>query len=236
MNIAHIAAHQDDEGFALGTMLKYRRDPGNSLLFICMTNGDKGMSFDPSIPLQEAAEIRDREMRSVAEALQAEYICLGAEDEFLFDSKEIRLKLIEALRAFKTDVLFTHWTQDYNLDHSITATITAQAAMNSIIASVQTESPPLSVTPKIFHIDVGEGYGFEGTHFVELDQELIDKKARIIRLHESQMQVMRKIGPDFADMLVQRSADLGRRAGVPYAEVFRPCLLDRRIPLAGMLP
>ena len=203
MNIVHVAAHQDDEGHSLGTLLKYKRQGEHNITLICTTNGDKGMSWNPEIPFEKAAAIRDREMRAVAEALGTDYICLGGEDEFLYDTKDLRLRLIDALRACKADLVFTHWIHDYNIDHTTTADLVFQAAMNSIIDSMATEHPALKDTPKIFYWDVGEGFGFEGTHFVEISEDLIREKVRIIRLHESQMEVMRKIGPDFADMLRQ---------------------------------
>ena len=236
MNIVHVAAHQDDEGHTLGTLLKYKQQGGHKITFICTTNGDKGMSFDPGIPYEEAAAIREREMQAVAAELEADYICLGATDEFLYDTREMRLKLIDALRASRADLIFTHWTSDYNLDHNPTSRLVFQASMNSIIASMPTKHPALEKTPKIFYWDVGEGFGFEGTHFVELSEEIALEKRRIIRLHKSQMEVMRRLGPDFGDLLHERAKDVGRRAGVPFAEMFRPCLASRRTPLANMLP
>jgi LmbE family N-acetylglucosaminyl deacetylase len=236
MNIVHVAAHQDDEGHSLGTLLKYKRRGAHRITLICTTNGDKGLSFSPEIPYGEAAAIRDREMRAVAAELGAEYVCLGAEDEFLYDTKEMRLALIDALRAAQAELIFTHWVRDYNLDHVMTSRLVFQASMNSIIASMATAHPALKVTPKIFYWDVGDGFGFEGTHFVELAEELALEKARILRLHASQMEVMRKIGPDFADLLLERARAVGQRVGVPYAEAFRPCLASRRTPLANMLP
>ena len=236
MNIVHVAAHQDDEGHTLGTLLKYRQQGGHRITLICTTNGDKGMSFSPEIPYPEAAAIRDREMRAVAEALGAEYVCLGGEDEFLYDTQEMRLRLMDALRAAGAELIFTHWVRDYNLDHTTTSRLVFQMSMNSIIASMKTEHPALKSTPKIFYWDVGDGFGFEGTHFVELSEELVREKMRIIRLHASQMEVMRKIGPDFADLLYERACAVGQRVGVPFAEMFRPCLASRRTPLANMLP
>ena len=236
MNIVHVAAHQDDEAHTLGTLLKYRTLGGHRIHLICTTNGDKGMSFSPEIPLAEAAKIRDREMRDVAAALGARYICLGASDEFLYDTEEMRMKLIDTLRECEADLIFTHWLNDYNLDHTMTSTLVFQCSMNSIISSMQSAHPALKVTPKVFYWDVGDGFDFEGTHFVALDEETIQEKARIIRLHKSQMEVMRKIGPDFADMAVDRARITGVRVGVPYAEMFRPCLASRRTPLANMLP
>jgi N-acetylglucosamine malate deacetylase 1 len=236
MNIVHVGAHQDDEGHTLGTLLKYRRQGGHRITFICTTNGDKGMSFSPEVPFAEAAAIRDREMRSVAAALDARYICLGASDEFLYDTQEMRMKLIDALRECEADLIFTHWPSDYNIDHITTSALVFQCSMNSIIASMQTAHPALKTTPKVFYWDVGDGFGFEGTHFVELDEELAKEKTRIIRLHKSQMDVMRKLGPDFGDILLERARLTGNRVGVPYAEAFRPCLASRRTPLANMLP
>jgi N-acetylglucosamine malate deacetylase 1 len=236
MNIVHVAAHQDDEAHTLGTLLKYRKQGGHAIHLICATNGDKGMSFSPEIPLAEAAKTRDREMREVAAALGARYTCLGAPDEFLYDTPEMRMKLIDALRECEADLIFTHWPCEYNLDHNTTSTLVFQCSLNSIIASMQSDHPALKVTPKIFYWDEGSRLGFEGTHFVALDEEIIREKERIIRLHRSQMEVMKKIGPDFADVAVERTRRAGERVGVPYAEAFRPCLASRRTPLANMLP
>ena len=236
MNIVHVGAHQDDEMFALGTFLKYRAKGEHTISFICVTNGDKGMSWDPSVPLEKAAKIRDKEMRAVADQFNAAYICLGESDEFLYDTKETRLKLIDYLRAFRAELIFTHWKEDYNLDHITTSNLVFQASMLSVIASIQTEHEPLNMTPKIFYCDVGEGYGFPGTHFVEIDENTMQDKLRIIRLHKSQIDVSGKMGPDYADRMMDRNTALGRRARIQYAEVFAPCLADRRIPLANMLP
>lgn len=236
MNIVHVGAHQDDEARALGTLIKYRRQGGHTITFICTTNGDKGFTFDTETPYEVAAATRDREMRAVAAALGAEYICLGVPDEFLYDNPETRLKLLEALRACKPDLIFTDWTSDYNTDHTITAEMVLQCAVLTIVASIRTQHPALSVTPKIFHCDPGHGFGFEGTHFVELSDEIVDEKVRVINLHESQMAIMRQIGGDWAEEHRQHCREMGARVGAPYAEVFRPCLMARRTPLANMLP
>jgi N-acetylglucosamine malate deacetylase 1 len=236
MNIVHVAAHQDDEAHTLGTLLKYRKQGGHRITMICTTNGDKGMAFSPDVTMAEAAKTRDREMREVAAALGARYICLGAPDEFLYDTQEMRMKLIDTLRECEADLIFTHWPSEYNLDHNTTSTLVFQCSLNSIIASMRSAHPALKVTPKIFYWDEGSRLGFEGTHFVALDEETIKEKARIIRLHKSQMEVMSRIGPDFADMAVDRARLAGDRVGVTYAEVFRPCLASRRTPLANMLP
>jgi hypothetical protein len=71
---------------------------------------------------------------------------------------------------------------------------------------------------------------------VELSEEIVDEKVRVINLHESQMAIMRQIGGDWAEEHRQHCRETGARVGVPYAEVFRPCLMARRTPLANILP
>ena len=159
----------------------------------------------------------------------------------MYDSKAVRLKLIDALRACRADLIFTDWIDEYNADHTITAQLVLQCAMLTMVASIKTEHPALAATPKIFHCDPGAGFagaglGFEGTHFVELNEAIVDEKVRVINLHESQMAIMRQFGGDWGEEHRRHCRAVGARAGVAHAEVFRPCLSPRRTPLANMLP
>ncbi len=236
MNVLFVGAHPDDEMSCLGTLLLYRRR-GDTLSLVCTTNGDKGMSDDPEFPHEECARIRDGEMRRVARELGASYACLGEPDEALYDTWENRLKLIEAVRRARPDVVFTHFTEDYNLDHTTTSTLVFQSTLLSQIASVRTESPALPRVPPIFYVDPGPGFGFEATHFVEIDEEAVREARRLMGLHQSQMDVSRRLlGKDYRDSIEDRKRAAGERVGVPFAEAFRPCLASRRTPLAGLLP
>jgi len=236
MNVVFIGAHPDDEMFCLGTLLLYRKR-GDRVSLICATNGDKGISDDPDFPHAECARLRDQEMREVARMMDAEYYGLGEPDEALYDTWENRLKMIEAIRRTQADLLFTHFPQDYNLDHSATSALVFQAALLSQIASVRTESPALARVPPIFYVDPGPGFGFEATHFVEIDAATAGQMRQIVGLHKSQIEVsQRLLGKDYRDMIEERLKAAGQRVGVPYAEAFRPCLAERRTPLGRLLP
>lgn len=83
----------------------------------------------------------------------------------------------------------------------------------------------------------GEGHGFEATHFVELPEDIAEEKTRILRPHKRQMDVAREHrGVDYADLMRDRDRTQGNRVMVAYAEAFRSCLAERRIPLASVLP
>ena len=70
-----------------------------------------------------AARTRQTEMQAVADALGAEYVCLGRPDGFLTEDRELRLELIETLRRAGTELVFTHFPRDYNPDHVVTAVV-----------------------------------------------------------------------------------------------------------------
>src|SRR5512142_193161 len=98
MNVVSVMAHQDDELMCLGTMLKMQAR-GDALHFVCVTDGSCGMAHAPAMSREEAAAVRDCEMRDLARQVSATYCCLGEPDEFLYDRPDVRTRLIGAIRA-----------------------------------------------------------------------------------------------------------------------------------------
>lgn len=236
MIYAGVFAHPDDEMTCLGTLLRLY-DRGHRVSFITITPGDKGLPFDEPGQHRSATEIRAAEMRRVAARFNADYYCLSGEDGFTHDSDQLRAELINTLRRAAPDVVFTHWTSDYNPDHVATAKLVTDACLFTTLGPFAPGEPPLASVPRIIHVDPGVGYGFEATHFVELDEDLAAAKSRIIRLHESQMGVMRHLaGEDYADQRARMDRLTGARLLCYAAEAFRPSLAERRIPWPTDLP
>ncbi|HEY0474179.1 MAG TPA: PIG-L family deacetylase [Kribbella sp.] len=236
MKYACVFAHQDDEMRCLGTLLRLR-EQGHEVAFITITSGDKGLPFAEPGSNERAVAVRDGEMRTVAAAFDAAYLCLGREDGFLYDDDALRRDLIAALRSVKPDVLFTHWTSDYNADHVVTAKAATDAALFTNLGSFEPQVPAIDAVPRIWYVDTGAGYSFESTHFVELASRHAARKSELIRTHASQMDVMRQLrGHDYADEMAVADQVTGARLMSAYAEAFRPCLAERRIPWPSDLP
>jgi LmbE family N-acetylglucosaminyl deacetylase len=236
MKVVCVFAHQDDEMRCLGT-LQRMRDEGHAIGFICVTNGDKGLPLLAETDHEQARQVREREMIAVGQELEADYLCLEREDGFLYDEPALRRDLIAALRSLGAELIFTHWIRDYNDDHVVTAKAVTDAALFTSLRSFEPSSAPLAETPRIFYTHPGDGYGFEATHFVALSQADMDRKVARIRLHHSQMDVLRSLrGRDYADEILDENRLQGARLSVPYAEAFRPCLAERRIPWPADLP
>jgi LmbE family N-acetylglucosaminyl deacetylase len=236
MKVVTVFAHQDDELQCLGTLLRMR-ERGDSIAIVCTSSGNKGLPFSQA-GKEEAAAVRDAEIRAVAAELDAEYRCLGREDGMVYEDPDLRRELIAVLRELGAELVFTHWTTDYNSDHVVTANAVVNAALWTNFESFEPDAlPALPRVPGIFHVNPGPGYGFEPTHFVELDDRIAAEKARIGRLHASQMTVMRQLGGrDYVDQTDDEDRMQGERLLVQRAESFRPCLSERRIPWPSVLP
>jgi len=237
MNVTAVMAHQDDELMCLGTMLKMRNS-GHSLSFICLTDGAAGMAHLPEMPPGEAAQIREAEMTALARELGAVYICLGRPDEYLYDTAELRLELIEAIRYNKADVIFTHNTTDYNVDHMTACLLVRQCAMQAALPIQKTKSGPLAAAPAVFMAEPSGGFEFEPSHWVDIT-EVMDEKARLAKYHKSQHDAFTAAfgeGKGIDAWIAETSKKRGDQCGVKYAEAFLPMRARGLVKAYSILP
>ena len=235
MNVVSVMAHQDDELVCLGTMLKMQQR-GDALHFVCVTDGSGGMVHVPGMSREEAAAIRDREMRRLADRVGASYTCLGERDEYLYDTGAVRQLLIGALRAAQADIIFTHFSPDYNVDHMTVNLLVRQCGLQAPLPMIRSEAPPLAAPPAVFLVEPSRGFEFEPVHYVDIT-DVIDAKRELARCHESQEHALRAaLGQGIDEWVLGSSAYRGSQAGVPHAEAFRPMLSRGFVKPYAILP
>lgn len=235
MNVVSVMAHQDDEMFCLGTMLKCRKR-GDSLFFITLTDGCKGFVQNPTISRKKAAAIRHREMSALARAAGGSYINLREEDEFLYDTPELRMRLIEALRETRAQLVFTHYHNDYNLDHVNTHYLVKQCAMHAPLPVLRTKSKPLSEVPAVFLIEPHGPIHFPATHYTDISAEF-EEKAELLLCHASQEKAMQDaLGTGIKVLTARTAAFRGQQVGCAYAESFCPMEARGAIKTYPVLP
>ncbi len=235
MNVVSIMAHQDDEMFCLGTMLKCRAR-GDTLFFVTLTDGSKGFVQRPDISRAEAAKIRAAEMGELAKAVDAEYISLGEPDEFLHDTDEVRMRLIEAIRRTRAQLVFTHFQQDYNLDHTTTNSLVRHCAMHSCLPVLPTESPMLAEHPAVFLIEPHGPIPFAPTHYVDISAVQAEK-ARLLARHASQEEATRKaLGKGLGELCEITSRFRGWQVGCEHAEAFLAMAARGAVKARAVLP
>jgi len=219
MNILFVGAHPDDiEIQCGGTAARYAL-LGHKTFFCVATNGNAGSS---SLPLAEIARVRKQEAEKSAAIAGAELIWLDFDDEFLIDARETRLKFIEAFRIARPDVIFCHWRQDYNPDHSISGMIVDECAHMTGVPNIKTKSPPFNRIPHVYFMDTPAGLGFEPEIYVDIT-DTFQAKVRMLSQHASQNQWMKDIfGYELEAFLEIPARFRGLQAGCRMAEAFRP--------------
>ncbi len=219
MNILFVGAHPDDiEVSAGGTAAAYAQG-GDKVFFCVATNGNVGSS---SLPKEEIAALRHQEAINSAKIIGAELIWLGFDDEFLLDGVETRHALIEAFRIARPDVIFCHWREDYNPDHSISGMLVDECAHMGPIPNIKTASRPTDKIPHVYFMDTPAGVNFAPEIYVDISSTFATK-VKMLACHVSQGQWMKDIfGYDLEAFLEIPAKFRGLQASCPMAEAFRP--------------
>jgi len=221
MNIVSIMAHQDDEMMCLGTMLRCQAR-GDALHFVTVTDGSQGIMGRPGLPREEGAAIRHAEMAALADDAGAGFVNLREHDEFLYDTAEVRRRLIEVIRACQADVIFTHYRHDYNLDHTTTHALARHCAMHSCLPLLATESPSLQQHPAVFQVEPVGPFDFVPSHYVDITP-VLDRKTALLAHHASQEEALRQgLGVGLGEYALLTSRFRGNQTGVQHAEAFVP--------------
>lgn len=219
MNILLVGAHPDDvETWCGGTAARYAED-GHNIFFCVATNGNIGSS---TLSSEEIAAIRHKEAKDGAAVIGAELIWLDFDDEFLIDSRETRLKFIEAFRIARPDVIFCHWLEDYNPDHSISGRIVDDCISMARIPLIKTEHKPIDRIPPVYFMDTPAGVNFVPEVYVDITSTF-ERKVEMVSQHESQGSWMTDLfGYDLKSFLEIPAKFRGLQASCPMAEAFRP--------------
>jgi LmbE family N-acetylglucosaminyl deacetylase len=219
MNVLFVGAHPDDiETFCGGTAARYVAE-GHQVFFCIATNGNVGSS---TLTQTEIAAIRHQEAQRAAAVIGARLIWLGYDDEFLIETREARLKFIEAFRVARPDVVFCHWIEDYNPDHSISGRIVDDCISMAKIPLIKTEHPPTDNIPPVYFMDTPAGVNFVPEVYVDITATF-PQKVNMVRQHASQEGWMKDcFGYPLEAFLEIPARYRGLQAGCTMAEAFRP--------------
>jgi N-acetylglucosamine malate deacetylase 1 len=219
-----INAHPDDAEAWNAGVLKLLKDKGYKIVIATMTGGDLGGC---NMNMEETARVRYEEAKKAAAVLDAEYYTLGGIDGFLYDTMEMRLKVISLIRQVKAGVIFTHLPNDYHSDHRTTANIVEAAAMVSSLDTVPVSEKSVEITPLLYHsspLSLSDPLGSQiipPQFYVDVTS-VIEIKKKMLGYHLSQVDLMKHMHKmdDFFGFVLEGNRNYGKMAGVEYAEVY----------------
>jgi LmbE family N-acetylglucosaminyl deacetylase len=159
-------------------------------------------------------------MTALAAAAGAQYINLREYDEYLYDTPEVRRAVIEVIRRTQAGLIFTHWADDYNLDHTTTYQLVRHGAMHACLPLIRTASAPLPAHPAVFCVEPHGPIPFPATHYVDVTA-YEERKIELLKRHASQETAMQMAFKAGFDKLCRRpDAYWGEKTGCEYAECF----------------
>jgi len=235
MRVMAFEGHPDDiEHFCAGTLAKYVAQ-GHEVAIVAVTNGEVG---SPNLPKAQIAAVRERETRNSAALIGAEVYWLGYPDEFLFNTPEVRLHIIDTIRRFRPDIILTlDKDNDYHPDHTTTGQLVWDTHVMVTVPNIETDAPPCDTIPEIVFTDTSAGINFLPEFYVDISDHW-ETKAAMIACHESQETwCMSQYGVSLIENARVQSRFRGYQAGCMYAEAFRkPRFFPQHTPRAGLLP
>jgi len=196
MNILAVGAHPDDIEFGCGgALLRYSRK-GHNISLLVFTAGSYG--GDPAVRMKEQEE--------AAFFLGVRNIFWGGfKDTTLVDSRELILKIEEAARAVKPDIVFLNYWDDVHQDH--------RAASQSGVSATR-------YIKEVLFYEVPTSQNFAPDMFIDIT-DIHDDKLKLLKLHASQVSRTGVEKLSILDSATSCANFRGFQARVKYAEGFK---------------
>lgn len=180
-----IQPHPDDNEIGMGgTVAKLVQD-GAEVIYLTVTNGDRGCS-DPNLTLEDIAAIRRKETEAAGRCLGVErFYYLNLPDGGPLDLYDTAVKIAGVIREVKPDTVFCPdpWLPyEAHADHRDTGLAATQAVMNAGLR----DFPRGAVYEK--HAPANIGYYFTAYPNTVADvSDTFEKKFDAILCHKSQV-------------------------------------------------
>lgn len=233
MNVLAVGCHPDDLEIGCGgTLAKYAAQ-GHAVTMCHVANGNMG---HVEIMPNELRRIRHAEAEAASRALGAREVVDLDVPDLQVDSKneETVLKLVEAIRRARPDVIITHSPDDYMKDHVDVSRIVTDASFSASVPHYSS-GPACGIVP-VYFMDTLAGVGFLPEEYVDVT-EAMEKKIEALERHESQVKWMRDHdGIDFSEFVRVCSRFRGLQCGCRYAEGFRAYRAWPRLRTIRLLP
>jgi N-acetylglucosamine malate deacetylase 1 len=192
-SILFIGAHPDDDDLSGGGLAALCRRRGDQVLFLSVTNGDKG-HFAPEYIADPAALARRRmaEGEAAVAVIGARFETLGARDGEVYVTPEMTEAMVRLIRGFGTpgqgpDLVVLNRPNDYHRDHRYSAWLALDATYMLTVPMFCPDSRHLDRMPVFaYWFDrFTEGGAFRPDVVVPIDA-VMEEKVAMALAHESQ--------------------------------------------------
>ena len=179
-----LGAHPDDAEYAAGGLAALYRSFGHVVRMVSVTNGEAGHHkvFGPKL-----IERRKLEAANAASVIGAEHEVGDERDGRLWNTEDLRERLIRMIRSFKPDLVLSHRPQDYHPDHRNLGQAVIDAAYLLTVPAICPDVPYLTKMPVFGALfdKFTRPCPFEPTVVLDISP-VWDRKMAMLEAHESQ--------------------------------------------------
>ncbi len=235
MRVLAFSPHPDDvEILCSGTLAKYAA-AGHQVGIAYVTNGNVG---SPTLSKVDIAAIRKQESEQAAAVLGADFFWMGYEDEFLYDTRDVRLHFIELIRQFEPDlVLCPDKDNDYHPDHTRTGQIVWDTHIMATVPNIETNTKPCKKIHEVWYYDTIAGINFLPEYYIDISKYW-EQKIAMLNCHVSQNDWLNdQYHTELRNYAETQSKFRGFQSSCAYAEAFkRPKFFPMPVLENGLLP
>ena len=145
-----IGAHPGDGLFTMGAVLAQQIELQGSGALLCLSMGEKGAPKD--IPVKQYGEMQRTATQKATHMLGAEVIFLSYPDAGIPFNEESALRVCDAIREHKPDIVLTHWSGSWHKDHQNCHLLVRDAVFYAGLETLARSRPAHSVS-KLFYVE-----------------------------------------------------------------------------------
>jgi len=148
--IMAIAAHPGDGMFTMGAAVAQQIERGGAGVLLSLSLGEKGAPRN--VPVQQYGDMQRTATQKAVQLLNAEAVFLSYADAEIPFNEESTLKVCDAIREFKPEILITHWSGSWHKDHRNCHLIVSDALFYTALETLVRSRPAHSVS-KVFYAE-----------------------------------------------------------------------------------
>jgi len=141
--IMAIAAHPGDGLFTMGATVARQIERGGAGTFLSLSVGEKGAP--KNIPVRQYGEMQRAATEKSTRLLGAGSIILPYPDAEIPFNDESTMRVCDAIREFKPDVIVTHWNGSWHKDHQNCHLIVHDAIFYAGLDTLERKQPAYTV-------------------------------------------------------------------------------------------
>lgn len=223
LDILAFGVHPDDVELSCAGVLIMEMKRGKKVGVIDITEGELGT--------RGSAELRKEEAAAAAQVMGlAIRDNLGLADGFFRNDVDSQLKVIEAIRKYRPEIVICNSPDDRHPDHGRAATLVSEASFLSGLRKIETvcAGERQDHWRPAYVLHYLQDYYHNPTFVVDISNA-IDLKVEAIKCYRSQFyskdytsdEAQTYISsPEFLNNIISRTAEFGRLIGVKHAEAF----------------